>query len=421
LSRSLLDFARIMGLFDKHGIAFVSVTQQFNTNTSMGRLILNVLLSFAQFEREMISERTRDKIAATRRKGKWSGGYPVLGYDVDPKGGRLLVNEAESAQVEAIFRLYADLQRQVPVLKELSVRGWTNKRWINKKGKERGGKPFHRASLHRLLTNVLYAGKLTYKDEVVDGEHPAIISPELFERVQSLLRRNGHSGGASFRNKHGALLRNLLVCGSCNCAMVHAFTQKRQNRLYRYYVCHNAQKKGWDTCPTKSVPAQKIEQIVIDQVVTIASDQELLRKTLSKAHREAAEKQSELKTEEKALARELKRFEREIRTRSAKAEDPPDPRLCEYQERLTKAERRLTEVRQELAATGIDAEHEDQLSVAFREFTPVWNTLSPREQARVVRLLVERVTYDRETSKVALTFRASGLREIGERLSVRGA
>ena len=128
LSRSLLDFARLIESFDKHHISFASVTQAFNTATSMGRLILNVLLSFAQFEREIISERTRDKIAATRRKGKWSGGHPILGYDVDPERFKLVVNEDEAARVRAIFELYLQHEGLIPVVQELARRGWCNKR-----------------------------------------------------------------------------------------------------------------------------------------------------------------------------------------------------------------------------------------------------------------------------------------------------
>src|SRR5262245_9657265 len=166
LSRSLLDFAKMMELFERHRVSLVSVTQQFNSATSMGRLILNVLLSFAQFEREIIAERTRDKIAATRRKGKWTGGYPLLGYDVDPKGGRLLVNEEEAVRVCVIFELYLEKQSLLPVVEELARRGWVGKRWRNRKGKERGGQPFTRTSLYRLLTNVAYTGKTRYKGEV---------------------------------------------------------------------------------------------------------------------------------------------------------------------------------------------------------------------------------------------------------------
>ena len=129
LSRSLLDFARMMETFDRHHIAFVSVTQQFNTATSMGRLVLHVLLSFAQFEREIISERTRDKIAAARRKGKWSGGMPLLGYDIDPHVSKLIVNEEEAVRVRTIFEWYLRYQGLIPVAGELQRCGWVNKRW----------------------------------------------------------------------------------------------------------------------------------------------------------------------------------------------------------------------------------------------------------------------------------------------------
>ena len=138
-------------------------------STNLGRLVLNVLLSFAQFEREIISERTRDKIAATRRKGKWAGGHPILGYDIDPNGYKLVVNPKEAERVRAIFALYLEHGSLLPVVEELGRRGWANKRWTTRRGPERGGKPFTRTSLYHLLTNVAYAGKVRYKQEVHDG------------------------------------------------------------------------------------------------------------------------------------------------------------------------------------------------------------------------------------------------------------
>lgn len=146
LSRSLLDFAHIIELFDRHGVSFVSVTQQFNTTTSMGRLTLNILLAFAQFEREIISERTRDKMSAARRKGKWIGGHPVLGYDIDSKGGRLVVNPQEAAQVRTLFELYLELGSMLPVLQEAERRGLTTKRWTTDDGHVRGGQPITKAT-----------------------------------------------------------------------------------------------------------------------------------------------------------------------------------------------------------------------------------------------------------------------------------
>src|SRR5262249_19520662 len=142
LSRSLVDFAKVTETFAKHHVSFVAVTQQFNSATSTGRLVLNVLLSFAQFERELVSERTRGKVAASRRKGKWCGGRPLLGYDVDPHSLRLVVNEGEAARVRAIFALYLEQRALLPVVRELHRRGWVHKRWRTRAGIERGGEVF---------------------------------------------------------------------------------------------------------------------------------------------------------------------------------------------------------------------------------------------------------------------------------------
>src|SRR5437763_4289632 len=152
LSRSLLDFARLIELFDRRGVSFVSVTQDFNTTTSLGRLTLNILLSFAQFEREIISERTRDKLSAARRKGKWIGGIPVLGYDVAPEGGRLVVSETEADQVRAIFSVCASCSSMTEALTAVRARGWTAKRWTSARGKQHGGQLVGMSSLHALLT-----------------------------------------------------------------------------------------------------------------------------------------------------------------------------------------------------------------------------------------------------------------------------
>src|SRR6266567_4610152 len=151
LSRSLLDFARLMDVFERHGVSLVSVTQPLNTTVSLGRLTLNILLSFAQFEREIISERTRDKMSAARKKGKWMGGVPVLGYDVAPGGGRIIVNAAEAEQVRMIFELYLELGSLLPALQETQRVGLVSKQWTTENGNVRGGKPFTRSSLHATL------------------------------------------------------------------------------------------------------------------------------------------------------------------------------------------------------------------------------------------------------------------------------
>jgi DNA invertase Pin-like site-specific DNA recombinase len=203
LTRSLADFAKLVELFDEHDVSFVSVTQQFNTTTSMGRLTLNVLLSFAQFEREVTSERIRDKIGASKRKGLWVGGMVPLGYDT--KDRKISVNEAEGESVRAIFRRYLELGSLNLLMTDLRRKGIATKVRKLKTGKTVGGIPFTRGPLVHLLRNRFYIGEVSFKGEILKGEQPAIIERELFDAVQAKLseqannqtgEKNGERGSA---------------------------------------------------------------------------------------------------------------------------------------------------------------------------------------------------------------------------------
>jgi len=192
LSRSLLDFARLIGTFEEHGVSLVSVTQQLNTTDSLGRLTLNILLSFAQFERELIAERTRDKMRAARRKGKWLGGQPVLGYDVDSERGGLKLNAGEAQRVRFIFQQIAERKSAEQVLDGLSRRGWSTKQWVSRSGREHPGRAFQESDLTRLVQNVMYVGKLRDGEQIYQGEHAGIIDAELWERANTAFKR-GHA------------------------------------------------------------------------------------------------------------------------------------------------------------------------------------------------------------------------------------
>jgi len=412
MSRSLLDFAKIMEALEKSGVSFVSVTQQFNTTSSMGRLTLNILLSFAQFEREIISERTRDKIAATRRKGKWSGGRPVLGYDLDPRGCRLMVNEEEAARVRAIFELYLEHESLISTIRVMDERGWVNKQWTTRKDHPAGGQPFNKHCLFSLLTNVLYRGKITYKGELYDGEHPAIVDEEIFRRAGELLKRNGVSGGKYVRNRYGALLKGLIRCVPCGCAMVHTHTHKNGKRRYRYYVCSGAQKRGWHTCPSKSIPAREIEQFVVDQIRDIGKDPALLAETIEETRAQAQRRIQELETETRTLERDLARHSAELRKLAGRLaiNGTATDRAADLQDRIRTAEQRMTQVREELMSLQRDLLDEREVARALSAFDPAWEMLAPREQARVVRLLVQRVDYDGGQGTVSVTFHPAGIK-----------
>jgi len=269
LSRSLLDFAELLSAFEEHGVTFVSVTQHFNTQNSMGRLTLNILLSFAQFEREIISERTRDKMGAAKKKGKWIGGRPPLGYNIDKEKHKLVINQKEAELVRRIFNTYIERRSLTSATMIINDLGLTTKQHTSETGRKFGGIQFTSNGLQRLLRNPLYIGKVLYQDEQYVGEHEAIISEEAFQKAQSILAENRPEWSMKRRTKHIGLLTGLLRCKTCNCAMYFSYNVKASKYRYHYYLCMSASKRGYKTCPTRLLNAQKIEQKIIELLRTL--------------------------------------------------------------------------------------------------------------------------------------------------------
>jgi site-specific DNA recombinase len=310
----------------------------------------------------------------------------------------------------------------LPVVQDLERRGWVNKRWTTRKGRERGGQPFERTSLYRLLTNVAYIGKVRYKDEVHDGEHSGIVEPAVFQRVQSLLQRNGQTRGAPVRNKFGALLKGLLRCVPCGCAMTPSHTTRNGTKRYRYYVCSSAQKRGWDTCPSKSIPAAQIEEFVVGQIKCVGQDQALLREVLAQAHQQDEARTSELEAEQRSLEKDLAGWHAELHKLSGQLRPGDDngsiiSRLADLQERIGLVEGRMRKVREQIQTVQQQLLDEEETAVAMSVFDPVWEALTPREQARVVGLLVERVDYDGADGKVSITFHPTGIKALAQQLA----
>src|SRR6202046_5086128 len=261
LTRSLADFAKLVELFDKHNASFVSVTQQFNTTTSMGRLTLNVLLSFAQFEREVTSERIRDKIAASKRKGLWVGGTLPLGYRM--KDDKIAVIEDEAERVRLIYRRYLELGGVNALVRDLRDRNIRTKSRLLATGASRGGVLFSRGSLFYLLRNRFYIGEVKYKDEILPGEQPAIMDRALFEAVQQKLTEQWIARSTA-RNASDHLLTGLLFDDAGH-RMVPTHATKAGVR-YRYYVSlpHlHGESKTASVGSISRVPAIDIENIIV--------------------------------------------------------------------------------------------------------------------------------------------------------------
>ena len=269
LTRSLLDFSKIVEVFDTHGVCFVSVTQAFNTSTSMGRLTLNVLLSFAQFEREVTGERIRDKIAASKKKGMWMGGFVPLGYDA--KDRKLVINEEEAERVRYIFRCYLELGSVYKLKVELDAKRINSKPRLSADGKTWGGRPMAAGALYHMLRNPIYCGRIGHREQSYEGMHEAIIEPGLWEAVQRSLavnrreRRNGTSA------KDPSMLAGLIVdAEGKRLTPSHA---AKGGKRYRYYVSRSLITDPGTSKPSWRLPAVEVERLVVRQVSEFLADQ----------------------------------------------------------------------------------------------------------------------------------------------------
>ena len=345
LSRSLADFAHIIDTFDKHDVSFVSITQQFNTTSSMGRLTLNILLSFAQFEREVIGERIRDKFAASRRKGMWMGGSPPLGYDV--KDRKLLVNETEATLVRHIFERFIRIGSATILVTELKKDGYHTKTWTTQKGRVREGRPIDKGFLYKLFRNRVYLGEAVHKGESFPGEHTAIIEQPLWDKVHAILAENPTARANRTRATTPAPLKGLIRCGHCDAAMTPSHT-RRKGKLYRYYLCLSATKNGHHTCPVRSIAAGEVEAAVIDNLRALVRSPELIARTWRTVNKNGDE-----------IA------EREVRDALGRLDD-------------------------------------------------IWNELFPAEQARLLRLMVDKVLLTPDG--LDIRFRGDGLNTVIEDL-----
>jgi DNA invertase Pin-like site-specific DNA recombinase len=272
LSRSLMDFAKLVEAFERNNVTFVSVTQSFNTTTSMGRLTLNILLSFAQFEREVIGERIRDKFAASRRKGMWMGGYVPLGYRVENR--KLVIDDREAATVRMIFERFVKTGSGTLLARQLNAEGVTT----------RTGRLIDKGFLYKLLNNQIYVGMAVHKGTAYHGEHEAIVSRELWDKVHAILQESPRTRANKTRRSEPALLRGLLF-GPSGLAMTPTHT-RRKGKLYRYYVTTSVLKLGPETCPIRRVSAAEIERTVVDQLRGLLRAPELIVRTWMAANKD---------------------------------------------------------------------------------------------------------------------------------------
>ena len=374
LSRSLVDFMKLIELFNQHNVSFVSVTQHFSTTDSAGRMMLNILMTFSQFEMEIIGERIRDKIAASKRRGKYCGGPPVIGYDPDYETKKLAINRKEAETVKYVFKRYLQLGSAKKIARELNEKGWRTKVWTSKKNQTRGGQRWNATHIYRMLRNPLYAGLVGHNGKTFPGEHKAIIDSKLWDTVQSMITGNQRRKSGDVGTKTEAPLKGVLKCGHCGGSMGITYSQKNGNRRYGYYLCMTDYKRAESICPVKRVPAGDIEKAVIDQLGAIFRTPTMV----ANVWREA-KKQEKLEHEEGLLRR--KEIEKELEG----GNDNVDKK------RMRELSKELVELNKKLEAFNSDSIKERDISGAFMDMQSLWKELFPVERQRLIKLLVEKI------------------------------
>ena len=383
LTRSVKDFHVLMDMFDRYGVKFVSITQSLDTHHPMGRLLRNILLDFAQFEREMTADRTRDKMHQRATKGLWNGGIVPFGYSNENK--RLLKHPEEAAHVQFIFERFAQDPSLCRLRAELHRRGWYTK----------AGKPWGKMALSYILKNPLYCGKVQFKDQLYPGEHEALIPEGLFHRVQSLQREHTR---VETKIQRTFLLKGLVKCSFCGSFMTPHYTQKRHKdgSIYRisYYRCTKTMHLNNGVCTIRHLNANQTERLVIQYLADLSQNADWVKGTVEDLNRDQKEKVRPLEQEAIRLRAKLDQLEREI-----------DRFVRGVGQGTVSVQRLEQEMRErEKGRLALEAQYEDvQRQICeqvardydaeivlrnLRDFRKVFDALAPQEQAQVLRCLI---------------------------------
>ena len=396
LSRSLPDFVALMAQFRERSVEFISITQQFDTTSSVGRMTLNLLATFAEFEREQISERTADKMLAARKRGMWTGGPVPLGYDLVEK--KLVVNADEAEQVRWLFATYLARGSITRTIDAANLRGIRAKSWTAKDGKPVVGKALTKDVLARMLTNPAYVGDHKAGEEVVSGQHEAIVARETWDAVGAQIRLNHNTGGGATKNRYGALLRGLVTCAVCGSTMQHTV-----GGSCRYYACARLMKESAAACPGSRIPVALLEPAVVERVRAIGKSSALTEATLAAARALRAAREPELEADIQRIERQSAQKERE-RTNlvRAVAQGVLSADIQQVDAELATLDAAAQAARDELALLRAQQVDEDELRRVLSNFDELWRAMLVHEREAVLRILVRELTFDGRTGEVVL-------------------
>ena len=387
LSRSLLDFMKLVEMLEQHNVSFVSVTQDINTSTSAGRMMLNILMTFSEYERLVIAERILDSVAGAKKRGKFCGGTLVLGYDLEPKTKRLIINEKEAELVRHIFKRYGELGSAKELAKELNSQGHHPKTWITRKGKIHHCGEFGTAHIYRMLSNPIYIGLVVHKDKTFPGEHKAIIDEHTWEMTHALLEANTR---ALRRSKSATTypLRGLIRCGYCGGGMTTVYT-KKGNRRYIYLQCVKDSKRAESSCPLRQVSGENFEKAVLQQLGAIFRTPSLLAGTYEAARKNEKEENKNLLAKREELTKNLESLRQKMFQVSDTASHDE---LKNIKTEMEKAGSELKEVKNYLQILSAGPISHSEITGAFNNIETLWEELFPAEKYRLAHLFFEKIT-----------------------------
>ena len=396
-SRSLADFVANLAELEKVGVGFTAVTQSFDTSTALGRLTMGILASFASFESDLNSERTKDAIAAGRRRGKWTGGKPPIGYA--SAEGALVVVPGEAAIARELFTLYLEFESSIAVVRELNARGRTTK----------AGRRWKKAAVLRALRSPILAGFIRAGDELVDGQHDAIIERGTWDRVQSMLDRHRDRGREPRPRNPEFLVSGRIRCGACGSAYTPVSAKKRR-RVYRYYRCTKRDREGSDACTGQPLPAASVEDFVVDRVAEVARSPELADDVASRLGERIAAERVVLVEQQRAHLARLATANAEVGALVDRLVDTTTPvalraleaRISDRTDTRTELETRLAEIERQLAALSDAAVDSAWVAETLASFDYVWAVLTPTNRRRLIEALVREVTVDTAAATIAV-------------------
>ena len=361
LTRSLKDFSNLWEMFQEKGIQLISLNEKFDTSTAIGRAMLSIILVFAQLEREQTSERTSATMQYRAEQGLWNGGH-ILGYDLDPDNkGVLKINPEQAEIVRKAFNICIEKGSAGQARKTLNETGYRMPEYTSRRGNKQGGSMFSVQSMVRILTNPVYIGKITWNQQVYEGKHEAIIEEEIFDRVQKILDSNrGTNSNSKKTRKYVYLLKGILRCGKCGSMMTPSSSMNGSKRNYTYYQCTKSHRIGSEACDVKYVPAQAIENFIVDRVKELTMDENEIKQIIAKSDQKKQKKLDTLQKNKAQLNRQLQSVKEKLNSMVDSIETGGVEVFKSIKERMEALEKEREDLEKKLKETDLEIEETEQ-------------------------------------------------------------